>query len=80
MEDKYEIKERILAFPVEGKRTHHIEINVISWYNKKPQLDIRRWDNGVVRPSKGVSFSEDEARFLLENWEVIRECISRMTQ
>lgn len=41
------------------------EVNLISWNEKDPKIDIRRWDkNGKC--SKGITLSVEEARMLGE--------------
>ena len=49
---------------------------LVSWNNNAPKYDIRMWypaDDGDLKPGKGISLTEDEARKLAadlsENFE-----------
>ena len=44
---------------------HRKEVNIISWNNQKPKLDIRVWLPGE-RPGKGVSLDKSEMTKLKE--------------
>lgn len=41
------------------------EVNIVSWNNRAPKLDIRDWDPDHERMSRGIGLSADEARNLL---------------
>ena len=40
------------------------EVNIMTWNQSDPKLDIRRWENGY--PRKGISLNNDEAKKLFE--------------
>ena len=40
------------------------EANIISWNNGPEKLDIRSWNPGHTKSSKGLTFTEQEARAL----------------
>lgn len=49
------------------------EVNVISWNEKKPKVDIRSWDEEHKKMGKGVTFSKEEItalKTLLDSLEV----------
>ncbi|MBE7065668.1 MAG: hypothetical protein E7384_07665 [Ruminococcaceae bacterium] len=41
------------------------ELNVISWNNREPKLDIREWSSDHSKMKKGVTLSKNEASLLL---------------
>ena len=61
---KYEIKKElgIIGDPAEW----HKEVNVISWNEGEPKLDIRVWSPNSEKMSKGISLDEEEAQQLYE--------------
>ncbi|MCX7025864.1 MAG: PC4/YdbC family ssDNA-binding protein [Spirochaetes bacterium] len=68
MEDKgirFEIKQQ-LAVLGEGGRGWKTELNLVSWNDREPKLDIRAWDPGHLRMGKGVTLTRDEAAKLVE--------------
>lgn len=42
------------------------EVNVVSWNNAVPKIDIREWSPDHERMSKGITLFEDEARKLAD--------------
>lgn len=43
-------------------------LSLVSWNGRPAKYDLRSWhmdDNGNLKPGKGITFSEDEARALL---------------
>ena len=64
MSFKFEIVENlgILSEKSNGWRK---ELNYVSWNERDARLDIREWSPDHTRMSKGVTFSEDEAKILL---------------
>jgi len=42
------------------------EVNIISWNERKPKLDIRDWDESHERMGKGITLSREEAENLKE--------------
>ena len=46
-------------------------INLVSWHNRNPKLDIRYWPNNNSHDTTGVTLDEDEARIVyqvLKRW------------
>lgn len=42
------------------------EVNLVSWNNRKPKVDIRDWDPDHAKMGKGVTLSPDEVVKLQE--------------
>ncbi|HON13916.1 MAG TPA: PC4/YdbC family ssDNA-binding protein [Treponema sp.] len=42
------------------------ELNLVSWNNRAPKLDIRDWSPDHEKMGKGVTLSKEEAQKLLE--------------
>ena len=42
------------------------EINLISWGDAKPKIDIRDWSSGHRKMGKGISLTEEEIEKLKE--------------
>lgn len=42
------------------------ELNLVSWDDKPAKFDIREWDEGHERMSRGITFTETEAKILYE--------------
>ena len=42
------------------------EVNLISWNNKKPKIDIRSWDSEHEKSAKIATFTPEEIRLLNE--------------
>jgi hypothetical protein len=42
------------------------ELNLVSWNNRQPKLDIRDWAPDHQKMGKGVTLTEDEAAALAE--------------
>ncbi len=61
---KYEITEKIRVLSERGVWTK--ELNMVSWNDRQPKLDLRDWNHEEGRMGKGITLSEDEARELLE--------------
>lgn len=56
---KYEIKKN-LGVIGESTRGWKKEVNIISWNDRKPKLDIRDWDENNEKMGKGVTLSKAE--------------------
>lgn len=48
------------------KRKLKKEINIVSWYNRKPKLDIREWSEDHEFVGRGVTLSAEELKILSE--------------
>lgn len=62
-EIKYEITEE-LAVLSESARGWTKEVNLVSWNDREPKLDIREWSPEHERMGKGVTLSKEEAKLL----------------
>lgn len=40
------------------------EINIVSWNDRDPKIDIRDWDKSHERMSKGITLNKDELKEL----------------
>lgn len=40
------------------------EVNIISWNDKPPKIDIRSWDEEHKRMSKGITLNKEELKKL----------------
>lgn len=56
---KYEIKRKlgVLGETANGWKK---ELNIVSWNDRNPKLDIREWDENHEKMSKGLTFTEEE--------------------
>lgn len=61
----YEIKETIISVN-NGDKNWNLELNLISWGNREPKYDIRKWSPDHEKMSKGISMDEDEAILLFQ--------------
>lgn len=62
---KFEIVEN-LGVIGEGAKGWKKEVNLISWNNRAPKIDIRDWDLNHEKMRKGITLSKEEAKKLLE--------------
>ncbi len=62
---KFEIAQSIGVLS-QGSKGWQKEVNLISWNDRKPKLDIREWGPGHERMGKGVTLNLEETRSLLE--------------
>ena len=60
---KFEIKEHIAVLST-SKSGWTKELNLVSWSEKEPKLDIREWDPTHEKMGKGVTLTDDEAKIL----------------
>ncbi|MCQ2551620.1 MAG: PC4/YdbC family ssDNA-binding protein [Clostridia bacterium] len=42
------------------------EVNLISWNNGKPKIDIREWDKDHLHMSKGVTLFDEEVKIVVD--------------
>ncbi len=47
------------------------EVNLVSWNERSPRLDIREWSPDHERMSKGITFSKEELLKLQEMLKMI---------
>lgn len=57
---KYEILQNVAVISQNSKGWRK-ELNVISWNDRKPKLDIREWDENHDKMTKGVTLNKEEA-------------------
>lgn len=69
---KFEIMKSFGAIG-EGTKGWKKEVNIISWNDRKPKLDIRDWDENHEKMGKGITLNKDEVeelRRVLENTDL----------
>lgn len=64
-EFKFEIKKEIGQLST-SKSGWNREINLVSWNDARPKLDIRDWAPDHSKMGKGISLSREEAAILRE--------------
>jgi hypothetical protein len=67
---KYEIV-RSIGVIGEGTKGWKKEVNLVSWNDRKPKLDIRDWDETHDKMGKGVTLNKGEAEELKKVLETI---------
>ncbi len=50
----------------EGSKGWQKEVNLVSWNDRKPKLDIRDWGPEHERMGKGVTLNKEELKILQE--------------
>ncbi len=59
---RFEVTDRIAVLSDNGKG-YTLEMNMVSFGDYKPKLDLRKWHDG--QPMKGIQLTEEEARGLM---------------
>ncbi|HPF43938.1 MAG TPA: PC4/YdbC family ssDNA-binding protein [Syntrophomonadaceae bacterium] len=62
---KFDIKEEF-GILSEGSRGWKKEINLVSWNDRKPKIDIRDWDENRGKMGKGITLNKTELLKLKE--------------
>lgn len=62
---KFEIKQS-LGVLSEGTKGWQKEVNIISWNERSPKIDIRDWDETHEKMGKGVTLNKEEIKELKE--------------
>lgn len=62
-EFRYEITESIQVLSKNAKGWTK-EINLVSWNERAPKLDIREWNHEEGKMGKGVTLTEEEGQLL----------------
>lgn len=62
---KYEITKEI-GILSESPKGWSKEVNMVSWNDREPKLDIREWDPAHEKMGKGVTLSNEEVKKLKE--------------
>lgn len=60
---KFEIKKSVGVIG-EGTKGWKKEVNLVSWNDRKPKLDIRDWDETHEKMGKGVTLNKSEVEEL----------------
>lgn len=63
-EFKYEITKHIATLSESENGEYTKEVNLISYNDAEPVLDIRKWDRRGNRMLKGITFNSEEAEAL----------------
>jgi len=58
-EIKFEITKRIGVI-AEGSKGWKKELNMVSWNEREPKLDIREWSEDHLKMGKGVTLTREE--------------------
>jgi len=58
-EFKYEIKKSVGVFG-ETQNGWQKELNIVSWNERSPKIDIRDWDDKHNKMGKGITLGKDE--------------------
>ena len=67
MEENREFKFSIvrhIGVLAEGTKGWKKEVNLVSWNDRPPKLDLREWDENHVKMGKGITLSSQEAGIL----------------
>ncbi|MBU3159513.1 hypothetical protein KPL37_07055 [Clostridium frigoris] len=64
-EIKFDIIKNIGVLSDDGKGWKR-EINIVSWNDRKPKIDIRDWDEEHIKMRKGITISKVELNKLKE--------------
>ncbi len=64
-EIKWDIKKN-LGVIGEGSGGWKKEVNIVSWNERSPKIDIRPWDSEHKKMGKGITLSREEIKALKE--------------
>ena len=67
MEENREFKFSIvrhIGVLAEGTKGWKKEVNLVSWNERPPKLDLREWDENHVKMGKGITLSPEESGIL----------------
>jgi len=67
---KFEIKKNV-GIIGEGTKGWKKEVNIVSWNDRKPKLDIRDWDETHEKMGKGITLSKAEVEELKKLLDVM---------
>ena len=59
----FEIKKQVGVLS-EGAKGWKKEVNIVSWNERKPKIDIRDWDSEHEKMGKGITLNTDEIKEL----------------
>lgn len=63
---EFEIKETFISVN-DGKSDWNLELNLVSWNNREPKYDLRKWSPDHEKMGKGVTMNESEAILLFQH-------------
>jgi hypothetical protein len=58
-EIKFEIVDHLLELSI-GAKGWAKEVNLVSWNDRKPKIDIREWDETHEKMGKGITLNKEE--------------------
>lgn len=64
-EFSYEIKEQLQVLSQNAKGWTK-ELNLVSWNERAPKIDIRDWNHDEGKMGKGITLTEEEAELLFK--------------
>ena len=67
--ENYSILKTLLTVPVK-QGGWHMELNLISWFNRMPVYDLREWDSDR-KMKKGITLSKEELSILKEKLQEV---------
>lgn len=70
LNNNFEIEKEIVSIPPRGNAADHIEVNLLSWNDRKAKLDIRKWSNDGHVPYRGIQMTNEEAAVIAQ--EILR--------
>lgn len=70
---KYEIIDEIGAFDDFQSDVYTMEVNIISYNDRKPKIDVRKWNNNKDKMLGGITLTNHEAENLIELLKVAIE-------
>lgn len=62
---KYDIIETLGVLSTNAKGWRK-ELNIVSWNEREAKFDLREWNEDHTRMSKGITFTEEEAKVLFD--------------
>lgn len=60
---KFEIVDHLLELSL-GAKGWTKEVNLVSWNDRKPKIDIREWDETHEKMGKGITLNKEEVQKL----------------
>ncbi len=67
MNNNFEIEKEIVSIPPRGdSAADHIEVNLLSWNDRKAKIDIRKWSNDGHIPFRGIQLTNEEAAVIAQ--------------
>lgn len=64
-EIKFEIIKHLAVLSV-GAKGWTKEVNIVSWNNRKPKVDLREWDENHEQMTKGITLNKEDMTNLKE--------------